>query len=150
MPAGRAFRFTPNAIDACIQACVPIQTVSGDNFSAVLTEHGDVFAWFPFDDLSGFDDLHGFDDSRASQGYQRVEGGFQFTLMTVETPPILFMRPWIDGSPKRLVSLAAMDRYLVGITDDGLVFKSGDLSHPGNPVTFWFHVCETSFRILQC
>lgn len=118
---------------------IPIQIECGWSFSSILTQHGEVFVWWPYDGAMAEAiraKLHEMDETQ--DNVQAQDGVIPCASWALEGVPPTRLPPLPtlpdlphDQSEKeeiiQLIQIAAFDNNLIGLTNHGHVLKYGSL-----------------------
>lgn len=159
---GRPFRLVSPSLDCSSPETTPTQIECGWGFSTVLTKSGDVYAWWPFSD--SFEDqyrqtmteLDGNDFTKASvPDGEAVIPCYPWEMK--KDPAKLPILPDLPDLPAtglsekecmeetKLIKIAALDNFLVGLTNKGHVLKIDGLTDEDS-IQIWRYVSENARR----
>lgn len=124
-----------------IHGSTPTQVECGWAYSSILTNHGEVYAWWPFSGtIKGQIDQHNeISNNRAHE----TDGGIPCDAWEIDAQPVLLpslpalpdlrnsnnLREEQDEDHTRIVKIAGLDCYLIGLTNKGHVLKFGTLEN---------------------
>lgn len=131
-------------LDRTSPEAIPVQVECGWGYVAALTLTGDVYVWWPF----GQDIMQQYavqmarmDEEGDKRAHATSEGLIPCATWDLHYDPLRL--PYIprlpdmshrnlddDADETKLIKIAAMDGFLVGLTNRGHVLKFGDLSNP--------------------
>lgn len=141
---GRPYRLISPVFDRSSETTTAVQVESGWMFCSVLTGSGDVYVWWPFiHPMSICFNEHMEKMDEEGDKFAEVSDDGVVTCATWDLSynpfrlpnlPILPELSCVEGeydshSKPELIKLAAMDNYLVGLTNKGHVLKFGDLNN---------------------
>lgn len=141
---GRPYRLISPVLDRSSEATITVQVESGWMYCSVLTGTGDVYVWWPFNNTLRSCFLEHMEKmDREGDQFAEVSDGVvacaawdllhnPFRLPDLPILPELSVVEEDKGdlhTKPELIKIAAMDNYLVGLTNDGHVLKFGDLSN---------------------
>ncbi|KII85876.1 hypothetical protein PLICRDRAFT_115016 [Plicaturopsis crispa FD-325 SS-3] len=133
---GRPFRLRSPLVDCTTPSSTPAQVECGWAFSAALTHSGEVLVWFPFGGVlapyvtARNTDMDHEGDKKAQATAEGVVECYQWEVEhDPRALPGLPALPELhgDSSETVLVKIAAMDKCLIGLTNQGHVLKYGEL-----------------------
>lgn len=143
---GRPFRLVTPALDKSSPSETPVQAECGWSYSAALTASGDVFVWWPFGDsvqqVVATTNVR-MDQEGDKRAHATADGAIPCVTWDLHHDPRrLPAIPRLPDLPRpsraygederqetKLVKIAGMDNFLVGLTNKGHVLKFGDLSN---------------------
>ncbi|KAH8116463.1 RCC1/BLIP-II [Phellopilus nigrolimitatus] len=143
---GRPFRLVTPALDKSSPSETPVQAECGWSYSAALTASGDVFVWWPFGDsvqqVVTTTNVR-MDQEGDKRAHATADGAIPCVTWDLHHDPRrLPAIPRLPDLPRpsraygederqetKLVKIAGMDNFLVGLTNKGHVLKFGDLSN---------------------
>ena len=137
---GRPFKLVTSLLDCSSPDTTPIQVECGWGYSCALTASGTVLVWWPLGEAiqQRFTiKMHEMDTARNTQAHATREGEIPCSCWDLDFDPLhvppLPELPNIRGDDEsgevKLVKVAAMDGFLIGLTNKGHVLKFGDLSN---------------------
>lgn len=144
---GRPFRLVSPLLDCSTPDSTPSQVECGWSFSAILTQAGDVFVFWPFHSTTGpagptmgrviVQKNHTMDEERDKQAHLTVNGIIPCVTWDLEMDPtrlpVLPNLPVLLNESKemdehtRLIKIAGLDNCIVGLTNKGHVLKFDNL-----------------------
>ncbi|KAI5123508.1 hypothetical protein M0805_006668 [Coniferiporia weirii] len=142
---GRPFRLVTPLLDNSSPDAAPIQAECGWMYSAALTASGDVFVWWPFKESvqQAFAvTMAQMDEAGDKRAHATADGVIPCATWDLHHNPSRL--PSLPNLPSlshsgtlyederqetKLVKIAAMDGFLIGLTNKGHVLKFGDLSN---------------------
>ncbi len=154
---GRPFRLTTPAFDRSSPDAAIVQVECGWMYSCALTASGDIYVWWPFGPtLSQIYQLkmHEMDAERTKDAHATDFGVIPCAYWDLEHNPTrlpgLPDLPALSnpksqdegGNATTIIKIAAMDGFLIALTNKGHVVKFGDLSDEASLAQGrWQYVC---------
>ncbi|THH05395.1 hypothetical protein EW145_g4827 [Phellinidium pouzarii] len=143
---GRPFRLVTPLLDNSSPDETPVQTECGWSYSAALTASGNVLVWWPFGQSMQHvynTTMTQMNESGDEQAHATVDGMIPCSTWDMQQdphrlPPLPSLSELSDSrhtcneserQETKLVKIAAMDNFLIGLTNKGHVLKFGDLSN---------------------
>ncbi|TDL23958.1 RCC1/BLIP-II [Rickenella mellea] len=137
---GRPFRILSSLLDRSSPDSTPMQIECGWTFSVALTESGQVYAWWPFNDPireqynSRMEELdtQGGNEARPKDGaIPCITWDLPCELVRLPNLPRLPALGGVEGKRAedeiKLIKIAAMDNHVIGLTNVGHVLKFNHL-----------------------
>ena len=161
---GRPFKLNSSSLDCSSPKTTPVQIECGDEFSTVLTKSGDVYVWWPFKGTLGDRYLEGMAELDKDESTKAIipQDGTVIPCHTWEINedpvklPALPDLPDLpatglpeDGRRKetKLIEIAALDDFLVGLTNKGHVLRLDGMNDE-HSVRLWRYVSKSAQTIL--
>ncbi|KAF8892149.1 regulator of chromosome condensation 1/beta-lactamase-inhibitor protein II [Infundibulicybe gibba] len=137
---GRPFYLTSPLLSGPLS--IPLRVVCGWNFSCLLTKSGEIFVWWPFsgrmrdsiqrknDEMDGQENM----DAQANESEGTIPCCTwelkQDPTQLPPLPPLPLLPPLSDEIPAqdgemKIIQVAALEAYLIGLTNHGHVLKFG-------------------------
>jgi SCF-associated factor 1 len=161
---GRPFRLISPSLDCSSPETTPAQIECGWAFSTVLTKSGDVYAWWPFGDIFEPQYRRTMDELNLDESTKAIvpDNGTVIPCHTWEItrdPVKLPILPDLPDLPAtglseeelkketKLIKIAALDNFLVGLTNKGHVLKIDGLTDEDS-IQVWRYVSEDAARMI--